>query len=191
MHKRLKLIRPSLRWSRKTPYTPQRRLTGMSNLPVVCTSEHPVISLVSKSLHDKFSWHHFPQSETLLSGIFNVECMSGVHGQPPVWLFDVVITAMNHQDSQQRSERALTVTPGGQSPEKMWFILAEWLHSCSGHNMPRRGNQRCESNHINLGCCLNSFFFLISSVKFLMTIQNFSKETRKKNLESVPMSCQS
>lgn len=55
----------------------------------------------------------------LLSGTFGLECTSGVNGQPQVGLFDVVITAVNHQDSQQRSETALAVTPGGESPEKM------------------------------------------------------------------------
>lgn len=55
----------------------------------------------------------------LLSRIFNVECMSGVNGQPQVRLFDVVITVVNHQDSQQRSETALAVTPGDDSPKRM------------------------------------------------------------------------
>lgn len=48
-----------------------------------------------------------------------MECMSGVNGQPQVGLFDVVITALNHQDSQQRSETTLAVTPSGESPERM------------------------------------------------------------------------
>lgn len=54
----------------------------------------------------------------LLSAIFNVECIRGVNGQPQVELFDVVITAVNHPDSQQRSETALAVTVGGESPER-------------------------------------------------------------------------
>lgn len=48
-----------------------------------------------------------------------MECMSGVNGQPQVRLFDGVIIAVTHQDSQQRSETALAVTPGGKSPKRM------------------------------------------------------------------------
>lgn len=64
-----------------------------------------------------------------------------------------------------------------------WRVSREnVIHSCSGHNMTLRGNRRCESNHINLRCWLNCF--LLSSVKFLMTMQTFSKETRKKHEDS-------
>ena len=47
-----------------------------------------------------------------------MECMSGVKGQPQVGPFDIVITAVNDQDSQQRSQAALAVTAGGESPER-------------------------------------------------------------------------
>lgn len=51
-----------------------------------------------------------------------MECKSGVTGQPQVGLLDVVITAVTHQDSRQRSERTLAVTLGGDSPERRGFI---------------------------------------------------------------------
>lgn len=56
------------------------------------------------------------------AAVWDVECVRGVNGQPQVGLFDVVITAVHLEDSQQRSETTLTVTPGGQPPEGTRFI---------------------------------------------------------------------
>lgn len=107
-----------------------------------------------------------------------MECRSGVNGQPQVGLLDVVITAVNHQDSEQRSERILAVTLGGDSPEKTGYIQLIGCTAAEDHNTILRGNWRCELNYIHLEVACFPFSLKKRAI-FFMRMPHFSNEMRK------------